>query len=215
MKLPGANKKISKNQLGLFSPAVLVPFTELDAARQAALKCTKCDLCQTRKNVVFGEGKTDRPDIMFIGEAPGETEDEMGRPFVGKAGRYLEKMLSAIGYNRKDLYIANVVNCRPPENRKPSLREVAQCSEYLIRQIRSVNPMTIMLLGKTAAETVLGKPFKSIESARGRWYMWDQSPLRVTYHPAFLLRGGDKRTEALEDLKAIRARVNQLKAVVP
>jgi DNA polymerase len=147
---------------------------------------------------------------MLIGEAPGQNEDEQGIPFIGRAGQLLDKMLLAINYKREDVYVANVVCCRPPANRRPALREVAQCMDYLVRQIRVVSPKVLVLLGKTATEAVLGRTFKSLEGARQNWYEWDNIPLRATYHPAYLLRNSRKKQEALEDLKSIRAKVMQV-----
>lgn len=209
-------KKIPENQIGLFSEEAMFPITELDAARNSALKCTKCRLCEKRTKVVFGVGNVVRPDLMLIGEGPGAKEDLAGEPFVGPAGKYLDKMISSIGYKRPEVYMCNVVCCRPTDskgqNRPPTLREVAQCADYLVRQIRVVNPRVIVLLGKTAAEATLQKTFKSIEGVRKTWYDWDKIPVRVTYHPSYLLRTkGEKTLEAQEDLKAIRAKVRQLK----
>lgn len=209
-------KAAPKNQIGLFSTKQLFPFTELDAARASALKCTRCDLHKTRTKAVFGIGNFKRPDIMFIGEGPGEQEDKKGEPFVGPAGQHLDKMLAYIDYAREDVYLANVVCCRPTDergqNRPPTLREVGRCAEYLVRQIRVVNPWVIVLLGRTAAESLLCKTFKSLEGIRKTWYIWDKTPVRVTYHPSYLLRvKGEKNQEAREDLKAIRAKVQQVK----
>lgn len=205
-----AKKKPPKTQLKLFTPEVMVPFTELDAARETALKCTKCPLHETRTKVVFGHGNHDSPDLMFIGEAPGANEDLQGLPFIGRSGELFDKMLEAIRYKREDVYVANIVCCRPPMNRPPAPREIAQCMDYLIRQIAVVRPKLLVLLGQSAAEAVTGKTFKSMEGARQNWYEYDDIPMRATYHPAYLLRTPAKKPEALEDLKAIRARVMQI-----
>lgn len=198
--------------MGLFSRPLLTPWTELDAARQQALSCTRCELHKTRTNVVFGSGKADRPDMMLIGEAPGQMEDETGLPFVGRAGKLLDNMLESIGYSRQDVYIANIVCCRPPENRKPEPQEIAQCIAYLVRQIRVVDPVVMVLLGRTAVENVLGKNPSTLDSVRGEWFIWDKTPVRVTYHPAFLLRNTADKSKAQEDLKAVRAKINSIKA---
>lgn len=206
-------KPNGKVQLPLFDQKTIAPLAELERAKESALKCTRCELHETRTHVVFGEGKTDQPDLLFLGEAPGKNEDLSGRPFVGKAGHLLDKMLQAIGYARSEVYICNVVCCRPPENRLPKPFEIQQCQDYLVRQIRVVRPKVIVLLGRTAAEALLGKTFKTIESIRGIWYAWDDIPARVTYHPAYLLRGADvtKKANAHDDLKAVRAKVNQIR----
>lgn len=205
-----APKPAPKNQLPLFEQ--LTEVSELDAVREAALVCTKCPLHKTRTKVVFGEGKVDRPDLMIIGEGPGANEDKEGRPFVGRAGQLLNKMLEGIELTREDVYIANVVCCRPPKNRDPEPNEVANCIEYLVRQIRLVQPKAIMLVGKVATEATLNKTIKSVEGVRKVWYDWDGIPVRVTYHPAYLLRNPNKKPEALEDLRAVRAKIKELRA---
>ena len=208
--MPMPKKPGAKSQLPLLGADQLFSCTELEAARESALKCVRCPLHETRTNVVFGDGKVDSPDIMIVGEAPGEQEDLKGKPFVGRSGELLNKMLHFIEFRREDLYVCNVVCCRPPKNRKPRVPEQVACSEYLVRQIRCVNPKVIVLMGRTAAEAVLNKKFKSIEGVRQTWYEWDGIPMRVTYHPAYLLRNPGKKPESVEDLKAIRAKVMQI-----
>ena len=205
----GKKLLFEEHQLPLFSEASLHPFSELDSARESAMNCERCALATTRTRVVFGAGNHDHPPVMFVGEGPGATEDAKGRPFVGRAGKLLDKMIESIGLQRKNVYVCNVVCCRPPNNRVPEPREIANCSRYLVRQIRSVHPRVIVALGATAAAVLTGKTQK-VGSLRGKWFDWDNIPLRVTYHPAFLLRNSDHKIEAHADLKAISARVAEL-----
>jgi DNA polymerase len=149
---------------------------------------------------------------MFVGEGPGSNEDAKGVPFVGRAGKLLDKMIESIELSRKDVYVCNVVCCRPPNNRKPEPREVANCAQYLVRQLRIIRPKVIVALGATAATSLTGKTQK-VGSLRGKWFEWDRTPLRVTYHPAFLLRNSDHKIEAHADLKAISAKVSELEKV--
>jgi len=191
-------------QLPLFSESELTPITELEVVRQTALTCQRCKLASFRKKVVFGKGNVNRPPIMFIGEAPGANEDEIGEPFVGRAGKLLTKLLQIIGLNREEVYISNCVKCRPPGNRVPEPQELAACATYIVREINSIQPRTICLLGMTAAKTIIGTRVKSLSSLRGKPYTWRDIPVRVTYHPAYLLRSPHKEGEAVDDLKLIR-----------
>ena len=204
---------IHPNQANLFSSEQLYPITELEATRASALACTACALAGGRTQVVFGSGKEDRPDIMFIGEAPGVNEDAKGRPFSGQAGEILRKLLKQIGYDFQDVYLANIVMCRPPNNKKPEMAEIAACASYLVRQIRIVKPRVICLLGQTAAEATFHKTFKGIDGVRNVWYQWDKTPVRCSFHPSILLpkRQPFRMEEALDDLKAVRAKVEQVK----
>jgi DNA polymerase len=170
-----------------------------DALREAVRTCTSCGLCRARKQAVFGVGAETGP-WMFIGEGPGADEDEQGEPFVGQAGKLLDAMLAAAGLGRtKDSYIANVVKCRPPGNRTPTLDEANACAGYLDRQIDLVNPKIIVALGKTAATRLLGGE-ASLASLRGRAHTYRGRPLVVTYHPAYLLRTLPDKAKAWEDL---------------
>jgi DNA polymerase len=170
-----------------------------DALRDAVRDCTACGLCKGRKQAVFGVGAESGP-WMFIGEGPGADEDEQGEPFVGQAGKLLDAMLAAAGLGRtKDSYIANVVKCRPPGNRTPTLDEANACAAYLDRQIDLVNPKIIVALGKTAATRLLGSD-ASLASMRGRIHTYRGRPLVVTYHPAYLLRTLPDKAKAWEDL---------------
>jgi DNA polymerase len=177
-------------------------FQTLEAIAAHISTCTNCELCQTRTTTVPGEGKADGPDILFIGEGPGAEEDAQGRPFVGKAGQLLDKMIDAMGYAREDLYIANVVKCRPPNNRKPVKEEMELCLPYLRQQIALIQPKIIVGLGGTAIEGLLGKPV-SITRMRGVWQEYDGIKLMPTFHPSYLLRDPTKKKEVWTDLKLV------------
>lgn len=178
-----------------------------EIAKQVS-SCTACPLHGTRKNTVPGEGNPNRPDVLFIGEGPGADEDEQGRPFVGAAGQLLDKMINAMGYRREEVYIANIVKCRPPGNRVPLPEEMAACLPYLKAQIALIQPKLIVALGKTAVEGLLNKPV-AITKFRGTWCKYEGIDLMPTYHPAYLLRSPGKKGEAWADLKAALARLGK------
>jgi DNA polymerase len=161
--------------------------------------------------VVFGKGKTDRPDIAVVGEGPGANEDVHGEPFIGKAGQLLTKMLEAISYKREDVYIANVVMCRPPENRVPTKEEIRACKPYLYEQLRLVQPKTILALGITAAQCMF-RSGKAMGEMRGFWGKWDDIPVRASYHPAYLLRptGSARKADTWSDLKILAGKIATL-----
>ena len=175
--------------------------TALRAIREDIGDCTRCGLSRGRKNIVFGVGNP-KADIMFIGEGPGADEDEQGEPFVGRAGQLLNNMIAAMGLRREDVYIANVVKCRPPQNRAPERDEIETCSPFLMRQVDVVRPKIIVALGATAAKTLLGIS-DSMASLRGRLYDFRGTKLAVTYHPAFLLRDPRQKKEAWKDLQMV------------
>ncbi|MBD3868454.1 MAG: uracil-DNA glycosylase [Acidobacteria bacterium] len=181
----------------------------LGEVREVLGDCTRCKLHQDRKNVVFGVGN-ENADLMFIGEGPGADEDEQGEPFVGRAGRKLTEMIKAIGYERKDVYIANIVKCRPPGNRDPQPDEVATCSPFLYAQIQAIAPKVIVTLGSPATKTLL-ESRTGITRLRGRWHDFQGIPLMPTFHPAYLLRRYtvENRTLVFSDLKAARARIDE------
>jgi uracil-DNA glycosylase len=170
--------------------------------------CTKCRLSQTRTQTVFGEGDVDAK-IMFVGEGPGENEDLTGRPFVGRAGQLLDKMIAAMGLRREQVYIANIVKCRPPQNRVPALDEVATCTPYLERQIEIIRPRVIVTLGRPAASYMLGNPKLTMGSVRGRWHQWREIKLMPTFHPSYVLRvyTEEVRKAVWDDLKKVMAEV--------
>lgn len=165
-----------------------------------AKTCTLCDLHKTRKNVVFGMGNKNA-DLLIIGEAPGATEDAQGKPFVGRAGQLLDAMLAAIGLHRDDVYIANILKCRPPNNRDPLLHEVELCTPYLQQQIALIKPKIILAVGRIAAHFLLNTD-ESMAKLRGKIYKYGEAqiPLIVTYHPAYLLRSPREKSKAHEDL---------------
>lgn len=181
----------------------------LAAVRADLGDCRRCKLCATRTHIVFGVGDPNAK-LMFVGEGPGADEDAQGEPFVGRAGQKLNEMIRAIGLDRKDVYIANVVKCRPPGNRDPEADEVATCSPFLFRQIETIGPKVIVALGSPAAKTLLGTK-AGITSLRGRWGSFRGIPVMPTFHPAYLLRSYtvDNRTKVFEDLKAARARIDE------
>lgn len=170
--------------------------------------CEACRLCKGRHNAVPGEGRRDA-DIMLIGEGPGEQEDLSGRPFVGPAGQLLDRMLAAVGLERGEVYIANVVKCRPPRNRQPERDEAEACLPYLRAQVALVRPRIIVLLGATAARNAIGPDIR-ITRDRGRWYEKDGVELLVTYHPSALLRDASLKRAAWEDFKGLHARALEL-----
>jgi uracil-DNA glycosylase len=170
-----------------------------DELRETVRQCTACVLCQHRKQAVFGVGNESAP-WLFVGEGPGADEDEQGEPFVGQAGKLLDAMLAAIGIARgREVYIANVVKCRPPGNRTPAAEESAACAAYLDRQIELIQPRLIVALGKTAAIRLL-ETEASLASLRGKVHDYKGTPLVVTYHPAYLLRSLPEKAKAWEDL---------------
>jgi DNA polymerase len=174
---------------------------DLDAIRQDIGDCTRCRLSKGRKNIVFGVGNIDA-DIMFVGEGPGADEDEQGEPFVGRAGQLPNNMISAMGIRREDVYIANVVKCRPPGNRTPERDECDTCSPFLMKQIETIKPKVIVALGAVAAKTLLGIN-DSMVNLRGRIYDFKDTKLAVTYHPAYLLRDPRQKAEAWKDLQMV------------
>ena len=165
-------------------------------------ECTKCELCKNRTNVVFGVGNPDA-DLMFVGEAPGYYEDVQGEPFVGKAGQLLTKIIESIGMKRGDVYIANILKCRPPDNRNPNANEIVMCSPHLIRQIEIIRPKIICALGTFAAQTLLDTK-ETIGKLRGRFFEYQSTKFLATYHPAYLLRNPDDKKKVWADIKKIR-----------
>ena len=180
-----------------------------DALRESCLSCRGCDLCETRTNVVFGVG-VENAKIRFVGEGPGEQEDLQGEPFVGAAGKLLDDMLSIIDLSRKEnVYIANIVKCRPPRNRDPEEQEQAACFGYLQQQIRLVDPKIIVCLGRIAAQKLIGEEFR-ITRQHGTWTQKAGIWYTAIYHPSALLRDGSKRPETFEDLLSIRDKLKSL-----
>jgi uracil-DNA glycosylase len=175
--------------------------TALKAIREDIGDCTRCGLHKGRNKLVFGVGNINA-DIMFVGEGPGADEDAQGEPFVGRAGQLLNNMISAMGIKREDVYIANVVKCRPPGNRAPEKDEADTCSPFLMRQIDVVKPKVIVALGATAAKNLLAMN-DSMANLRGRWYDFRGTKLIVTFHPAYLLRDPRQKKETWKDLQMV------------
>lgn len=184
------------------APATLQPWSTLDEIAAVVRTCPKCPLCTTRTLAVPGEGNPEA-DLMVVGEGPGESEDLSGRPFVGRAGELLDKMLLAIDTPRETVYIANIVKCRPPRNRVPLPDEREACIPYLHRQIALVRPRVILALGGTAAESLLGVK-KALGELRLKVHEWNGIPLVVTYHPAALLRNPNWKRPAWDDVRIAR-----------
>jgi len=182
------------------STAATEPPGGLDWAelRDCVSQCTRCDLSQSRTNTVFGVGNPDA-DWLIIGEAPGAEEDRRGEPFVGRAGKLLDEMLRAIGESRDSVFIANILKCRPPNNRDPRPEEAASCRQYLERQIELVQPRIILAVGKIAAQNLLGSS-ETVGRMRSRAHELDGIPLVVTYHPAYLLRSPSQKSKSWDDL---------------
>lgn len=170
--------------------------------------CTSCALCETRNNVVFGVGNK-TADIMFVGEGPGEQEDLKGEPFVGAAGKLLDDMLSIIDLDRTNVYIANIVKCRPPRNRDPHPEEQEACIGYLRNQVALIKPRILVCLGAVAAKRIIDPDFR-ITREHGSWYHRNDMWLTALYHPSALLRDLNKRPETFEDLLSIREKAREL-----
>jgi DNA polymerase len=183
---------------------VVATDASLEAIRQDIGDCTRCKLHTLgRRQVVFGVGNPNA-DLMFVGEAPGADEDEQGIPFVGRAGQLLTKIIEAIGLTRDDVYIANVIKCRPPNNRNPEPDEVATCEPFLFRQIDLVQPKVIVALGTFAAHTLL-QTDAPISRIRGKLHAFRGAQLIPTFHPAYLLRSPERKREVWEDMKLVRS----------
>jgi DNA polymerase len=207
LTVPPSLKLISFNNLAPL-PAAPMPAAQRAAALEAIQDeigdCTRCPLAYAgRRKIVFGDGSP-TARLMFVGEGPGADEDVQGIPFVGKAGQLLNNMITAMGLARSDVYIANIVKCRPPNNRVPEPIEANTCSQFLLRQIDVVRPEVIVALGATAAMYLLGVK-QSLSSLRGHWHACRGAKLAVTYHPAFLLRDPRQKAEAWKDLQMVMA----------
>ena len=183
----------------------MLNWNELEAACGG---CRNCSLCEIRHHVVFGEGLR-TADLMFIGEGPGEQEDLTGRPFVGRAGQFLDEMLSIIDLDRSRYFIGNMVKCRPPQNRDPLNTEQDACIDYLRNQVALLRPKIIVCLGRIAAKAIIKEDFK-ITQEHGQWFQRGGVQMTAIYHPAALLRDEQKRPETFLDLKSIQAKVREL-----
>ena len=216
----GSNREVSKTAVKKPSspvqastppppPAAAPPAdSSLEAIRADIGDCQRCKLAPKRTNIVFGSGNPNA-ELVFVGEAPGYDEDQQGLPFVGRAGQLLTKIIESINLKREDVYICNVLKCRPPENRNPEPDEVAACNPFMKRQLASIKPKVVCCLGTFAAQTVLQTP-APISKLRGKFFDIDGMRVIATFHPAYLLRSPDKKREVWEDMKQIRAELFRL-----
>ena len=170
--------------------------------------CTRCSLYQSRTNTVFARGNS-QAKLMIVGEAPGFYEDQQGLPFVGKAGSLLNKMLQSIGYTESDIYIANVLKCRPPNNRDPKEDEIEQCSDYLVQQIAAVKPLLILAVGRFAGQFLLNSKIP-LGKMRGDIHKYQNTPVLVSYHPAYLLRNPSDKKKTYQDLQRVKQLITEL-----
>lgn len=187
----------------LFDASDKIADDSLLKIRENLGQCTRCKLHKYRHTIVFGDGNP-KAELVFVGEGPGADEDAQGLPFVGRAGKLLTQMIEAMGLQRKDVYICNVVKCRPPENRTPEEDEVSTCSPFLLRQLDVIAPKVIVCLGAVAAKTLL-KTNRGISHFRGQWLDYRSSKLMATYHPAYLLRNPNAKPEVWKDLQKVMA----------
>jgi DNA polymerase len=167
--------------------------------------CRRCGLCENRTNIVFGDGSAEAR-LVFVGEAPGYNEDKQGLPFVGDAGRLLNKMIGAMGLAREDVYICNVIKCRPLKNRNPHPDEIQECSPFLRKQLEVIAPEVIVSLGKFASQWLLESD-DAMGSMRGKWHAWNDTPVMPTYHPAYLLRQENQKGKTWNDLQMVMERL--------
>jgi DNA polymerase len=175
--------------------------SDLNRVEQELQGCTRCSLHQYRRTIVVGEGDPGAK-LVFVGEGPGEEEDLQGRPFVGPAGQLLSRIIGAMDLQRPEVYIANVVKCRPPGNRIPSSEEIACCSPFLFRQLKAISPQVICTLGSVAVQNIL-RTGERISRVRGRFHQWEGIPVMPTYHPSYLLRNPERKREVWEDVQKI------------
>ena len=186
----------------LLSPGKKTEHLTLDSIRQELGDCTRCRLHEGRNHVVFGEGNP-HAVLVFVGEGPGREEDLQGKPFVGRAGELLTRIIEAIELTREEVYIANIVKCRPPNNRDPKPDEIQTCLPFLLKQLEAIKPRIICALGTFAAQTLLGTE-ERISALRGHFHEYQGAKLMPTYHPAFLLRNAQFKRDVWEDMKMIR-----------
>jgi len=184
-----------------FKTFATIPGETLSLIQEDLGECTRCKLHKTRNKIVFGDGNP-KAKLMFVGEGPGADEDAQGLPFVGRAGKLLTQMIQAMGLQRSDVYICNVVKCRPPQNRQPEKDEVSTCSPFLLRQIDTIGPQVIVCLGATAAKLLLDTE-QGISQFRGQWMDFRGRKLMATYHPAYLLRNPAAKSEVWKDLQKV------------
>ena len=214
LKLSGVDViETCQNDRSTIAPREAIPATmgnkALKSLREVVSECTKCaHLAETRTNVVFGSGNV-KASLVFVGEAPGYDEDQEGLPFVGRAGQLLTKIIESIGLSRQQVFICNVLKCRPPGNLNPSPEEIANCEPYLFQQLEIIRPKIICALGTFAAQTLL-KTESTISSLRGKFYDFRGSKLICTFHPAYLLRNPGEKKKVWEDMKMIRTELSKI-----
>lgn len=197
------------NQNGKLTEAMFkYPVDDYDEFKEKALKCERCNLRNTCTQVVMGEGSLDHK-IMFIGEGPGASEDKKGRPFVGRAGQLLDKILDSVNIKRNNIYITNIVKCRPPENRNPNNDEMKACSPILKTEIKYINPKVIVPLGSVASQYLIDSSIK-ITKDRGNWYNKGELYFLPTFHPAYLLRNANMKKPVWKDFKKIKKAVDRI-----
>ncbi len=190
-------------------------YADMDALTQHGSQCHRCELGATRTNVVIGRGNLKAP-IMIVGEGPGQNEDETGLPFVGKAGQLLDKILESVRLTEEDVYICNIVKCRPPGNRNPSTQEMDACRPYLLEQIRLVDPKIILLTGASSVKGLIGDK-RGITKIRGQWMEWENRICMPIFHPAYLLRNqsrqkGSPKWLMWQDIQAVRAKLDEMRS---
>lgn len=188
---------------------------DVGAVAEAVRACRLCSLAATRTKSVPGVGNADSPPVLFVGEAPGRDEDLRGEPFVGRAGQLLDKMIAAMGFSRAEVFIANVLKCRPPDNRTPTPDEMALCLPFLRRQIELVRPRVIVALGATAYRGLTGDPGANISKFRGLWQKFGDIPLMPTFHPAYLLRAPAAKRVVWQDLQKVLAFLGRTPPPIP
>ncbi len=187
----------------------MIMINDLDTLKESVKNCTDCALCHTRQNVVFGVGAPDA-EVLFIGEAPGAEEDKQGEPFVGRSGKLLDTLLASIElYRDKNIYIANIIKCRPPENRDPLPEEQKACALHLSRQIALLNPKIIVCVGRIAAKRFISEDFK-VTAQHGQWTERDGRFIMGTLHPAALLRNSSLKPAAFEDMMGLRSKIREI-----
>jgi len=189
-------------------PAPAGPPLTLAEVREELGECTRCKLCRGRTRIVFGVGNP-RAELVFVGEAPGAEEDAQGEPFVGRAGQLLTRIIQAIGLRREDVYICNIIKCRPPANRNPEADEIAACEPFLLKQLEVIGPKVIVALGTFAAQTLL-RTKEPISKLRGRFFTYEGIPLLPTFHPAYLLRNPHEKRTVWEDMKLLQREYKRL-----
>ncbi len=209
LRKPASQPQSQPSKPPVIAPAGVSLFTDVEKIKDDTLlkiredigDCTRCKLHKGRNSIVFGDGNP-KAKLVFVGEAPGADEDKQGLPFVGRAGKLLTQMIEAMGLQRQDVYICNVVKCRPPDNRKPEDDEVKTCSPYLLRQLDTIEPKVLVCLGAVAAQTLL-ETNRGISQFRGEWMDWRGHKVMATYHPAYLLRNPAAKADVWKDLQKV------------